>query len=88
MDSSQEKKSVTLYGDRWQVDLLWWPFHSIYKYQIIMLYAWNWYVICQLYLNKKERKKMEAGVAPQLTTPQECHYLCDPFLSYSMDLLH
>lgn len=33
------------------VNLLWWSFCNIHKYQIITLYTWNWYnVICPLYL--------------------------------------
>ena len=25
---------IALYGDRWQLDLLWKPFHNVHKYQI------------------------------------------------------
>ena len=28
-------------------------FHDVYKHWIIVLYTWNKYIVCQLYLNKK-----------------------------------
>ena len=35
-------------------------FHNTCKYQVIMLYIWNKYnVICQLYLNKKEKRRQQ-----------------------------
>lgn len=49
-----KKKTVTM------IDVnqtyLWWSFHSVYKYQTIMLYIWNKYFIYQLYLNKRSMK--------------------------------
>ena len=49
-----KKRTATTYVDRWKLDLLWWLFHNIHKYQSIMLYMWNSFnIISQEYLNKK-----------------------------------
>ena len=39
-----------MYGDGCSLDLLWWLLHNA------MLYTWNWYNVCQLYLDLKEKK--------------------------------
>ena len=43
MSSSQEKKCM--YSSERELDLPQWSFHNIYKYQIILLYNGNNYVI-------------------------------------------
>lgn len=35
------KKTVTQYGDGYELDLLWWSFLKTHKYWIIMLYKRN-----------------------------------------------
>ena len=32
---------ITLYCDRWELDLWWWSFYHVSKHQITMLYLWN-----------------------------------------------
>lgn len=45
--------------------LLWWSFHSVYKYQINMLCTWNWSkVISQFYLKKKKNPQGASFVLP------------------------
>ena len=44
--------SVTMYGGRRQLDLLWGSLCTVHKYQSIGLDTWKQYtIVCQLYLN-------------------------------------
>lgn len=45
---------ISLHGDRWFLDLSWWPHCEVYKCWITILYTWNQYnIVYQRYLKKK-----------------------------------
>ena len=48
-----EKIVITMYWNGCYLDLLWWSYCNAYKYQVIMLYIWNWYnMSVSLYLKE------------------------------------
>ena len=50
-----------VYGDGWELDLLWWSLCSVQKCSIIILHNLNIYIVYQFYLNKKKLLKIIIG---------------------------
>lgn len=50
---TRKKKCATMCSDDVNWAYLQRLFHDVYKHWIIVLYTWNKYIVCQLYLNKK-----------------------------------